>query len=203
MIGVTTQAERRARSREALLEAAARGISRDGYAGLSLERVAAEAGYTRGALYHQFAGKEELALAVVEWVQRTWDAEVRRPAAVASAPVERLLALARGHVVYCRRDIARVLLALRVEFTGRDHPVGQAVRRVLTGLADECAALVTAGQRDGSIPAGPVREIALAYLGVVETTAIQLAGATPYDEQLVLRAARGVLGLPPTAVQED
>jgi hypothetical protein len=28
-------------------------------------------------------------------------------------PVEALLAVARGHAVYCRRDIARVLLALR------------------------------------------------------------------------------------------
>jgi AcrR family transcriptional regulator len=63
-----TQVERRARSREALLESAARGLSRYGYANLVLEEVAREAGYTRGALYHQFADKEDLALAVVEWV---------------------------------------------------------------------------------------------------------------------------------------
>ena len=63
-----TQAERRATTRAALLEAAARGLSRSGYGNLVLEQVAAEAGYTRGALYHQFSGKEELALAVVDWV---------------------------------------------------------------------------------------------------------------------------------------
>ncbi len=192
---MTTQAERRARSREALLEAAARGLSRDGYAGLSLERVAAEAGYTRGALYHQFASKEELALAVVEWVQRTWDAEVRSLAAAETRPVDKLLALARGHVVYCHRDIARVLLALRVEFTGQEHPVGLAVDRIIRDLVEECAELVAAGQADGSLPPGPVRETAAAYLGVVETIAIQLAGVSPYDEELVLRAARGVLGI--------
>ena len=45
-----TQADRRARSRAALLEATARGISRAGYANLVLADVAAEAGYTRGAL---------------------------------------------------------------------------------------------------------------------------------------------------------
>ena len=38
-----TQADRRARSRAALLEATARQISRAGYAGLNLEAVAAEA----------------------------------------------------------------------------------------------------------------------------------------------------------------
>src|SRR2546425_400214 len=60
----------------ALLEAAARGLSRHGYSDLVLERVASEAGYTRGALYHLFASKEELALAVLAWVDETWWAEV-------------------------------------------------------------------------------------------------------------------------------
>ena len=63
------------RNRLSSLEAAARGLSQYGYANLSLERVVSEAGFTRGALYHQFADKEERALAVVRWVERTWHAE--------------------------------------------------------------------------------------------------------------------------------
>lgn len=47
-----TQADRRARSRAALLESAARGLSRYGYGNLVLEQVARDAGFTRGALYH-------------------------------------------------------------------------------------------------------------------------------------------------------
>ena len=39
-------------TRSALLESAARGLSRHGYDNLILEQVAREAGYTRGALYH-------------------------------------------------------------------------------------------------------------------------------------------------------
>ena len=71
-----TQGERRARTKNALLESAARGLSRHGYGNLVLERVAADAGYTRGALYHLFEDKEDLALAVVEWVDETWVEEV-------------------------------------------------------------------------------------------------------------------------------
>src|ERR671910_1843037 len=103
----STQAERRARSRAALLESAARGLSRYGYANLVLEQVAREAGYTRGALYHLFANKEDLALAVCSWVGETWYAEVGHLLAEDSDPVETLKAVARGHAVYCRRDIAR------------------------------------------------------------------------------------------------
>src|SRR5271155_3257953 len=99
----STQADRSARTRGALLESAARGLSRDGYGNLVLEEVAREAGYTRGALYHQFKDKEDLALAVIEWVDEHWMREVGGPAARQPDPVAELLALARGHAVFCRR----------------------------------------------------------------------------------------------------
>ena len=124
-----TQADRSARSRSALLESAARGLSRYGYGNLNLERVASEAGYTRGALYHQFEDKEDLALAVIDWVNENWMREVGRPAKQEPDPVAELIALARGHAVFCRRDIARVVMALRVEFSGQDHPVGRKIGR--------------------------------------------------------------------------
>src|SRR5919106_320884 len=108
--GSRRQAHRSARSRSALLEAAARGISRYGYGNLILERVASEAGYTRGALYHQFRDKEGLALAVIDWVNENWMREVGGPAKQEADPVAELIALARGHAVFCRRDIARVVM---------------------------------------------------------------------------------------------
>src|SRR3954462_1950408 len=100
-----TQAERSARTRDALLEAAARGLSRYGYGNLVLEDVAREAGYTRGALYHQFKDKEDLAMAVVEWVDETWWQEVGGLAEQQPDPGAGLIALARGHAIYCRRDV--------------------------------------------------------------------------------------------------
>src|SRR5271166_4104528 len=85
--GRSTQAERSARTRSALLESAARGLSRYGYGNLILERVASEAGYTRGALYHQFKDKEDLALAVLDWIDETWRQEVGRLIDEESDPV--------------------------------------------------------------------------------------------------------------------
>jgi len=144
-----TQAARSARTRSALLESAARGLSRCGYGNLVLEEVAREAGYTRGALYHQFKDKEDLALAVLEWVNETWWREVGGPAEQQPDPVAALIALARGHAVYCRRDVARVIMALRVEFSGQDHPVGREIKRASRTLVKRCASLITAGRRDG------------------------------------------------------
>src|SRR5271155_239049 len=139
-----TQADRSARTRSALLESAARGLSRYGYGNLILERVASEAGYTRGALYHQFRDKEDLALAVIDWVDETWRQEVGRLVEQESDPVLALIALARGHAVYCRRDIARVAIALRLEFSGQDHPVGRRLERVSESLLQRCVRLINA-----------------------------------------------------------
>jgi AcrR family transcriptional regulator len=192
----STQAERSARSRTALLESAARGLSRYGYGNLVLEDVAREAGYTRGALYHHFEDKEDLALAVVRWVDETWWREVGGLADQQADPAAALIALARGHAVYCRRDVARVVMALRLEFSGQDHPVGREIERISKVLVRRCARLIEAGRRCGSIPPGPpARTVALAYLGAVEGAVIALAGRVPHDEVLTARAAAGVLGL--------
>lgn len=199
-----TQAERRARTREAVLAAAARGLSKYGYANLVLEQVASDAGYTRGALYHLFASKEELALAVVQWVRETWDAEVRRPARAERAPLGSLMMLARGHALYCRRaareryDPARVMLVLRVELSAQDHPVGRAIAAALGELEAECAKLIAAARRNGSMPPGPpVSLTASAFLAVLESVAIEVAGKAPHDVELVERAVRGVFGFAP------
>ena len=192
----STQAERSARTRSALLESAARGLSRYGYGNLILERVASEAGYTRGALYHQFKDKEDLALAVIDWVDETWRQEVGRLIEQEPDPVVALITLARGHAVYCRRDVARVAMALRLEFSGQDHPVGRRLERVSESLVKRCTRLISAGRRAGTIPAGPPgRAVALALVGAMEGAVIQLAGQAPHDEVLAARAAAGVLGL--------
>ncbi len=191
-----TQAERRARSRGALLESAARGLSRYGYGNLALEEVVREAGYTRGALYHQFKDKEDLALAVIEWVNENWMREVGEPAAQQADPVAELLTLARGHAVFCRRDIARVVMALRLEFAGQDHPVGRETERIRETGVKRCVRLINAGRKVGSIPPGPpALSVALALLGALEGAVIALAGHTPHDELLAAYAVAGVLGI--------
>jgi len=191
-----TQADRSARSRNALLESAARGLSRYGYGNLILERVASEAGYTRGALYHQFKDKEDLALAVLDWVDETWREEVGPLVDREPDPVDALVALARGHAVYCRRDVARVAMALRLEFSGRDHPVGRRLEQVSESLVTRCARLINAGRRTGKMPTGPpAKVVALAFIGAMEGAVIELAGRAPHDELLAARAAAGVLGI--------
>ena len=61
-----SQAEKRAETRAALMHAARDVFGRRGYHGASLEEIAAEAGFSTGALYYNFASKEVLFLALLD-----------------------------------------------------------------------------------------------------------------------------------------
>jgi AcrR family transcriptional regulator len=64
--GEFDRSARRAQTRARLLEAAARVYARRGFTGATLEEVASEAGFTKGAVYGHFGSKENLLLALVE-----------------------------------------------------------------------------------------------------------------------------------------
>jgi AcrR family transcriptional regulator len=53
---------KRARTRAALVDAASQLIAEEGYDRLSMDRVAARAGMTKGAIYGNFANKEDLVI---------------------------------------------------------------------------------------------------------------------------------------------
>jgi AcrR family transcriptional regulator len=64
--GEFDRSARKAETRARLLEAAARVYARRGFNGATLEEVAAEAGFTKGAVYGHFGSKENLLLALME-----------------------------------------------------------------------------------------------------------------------------------------
>ena len=79
-----TQAERRAATRNALLDAALELLVEDGYANLTTRRIAARAGVSQGAQQHYFKSKSELVLeAVRHAIARIADDALHRTDALA------------------------------------------------------------------------------------------------------------------------
>jgi AcrR family transcriptional regulator len=66
-----TPERRREQTREALIDAAAQVFADRGFSGASLDEIAQTAGFTRGAIYKNFADKEDLFFAVFDrWNER-------------------------------------------------------------------------------------------------------------------------------------
>ena len=60
------RAERQAETRRRLVDVAREMFLADGYAATSLDKVAEQAGFSKGAVYSNFSGKEELCMAVLD-----------------------------------------------------------------------------------------------------------------------------------------
>jgi AcrR family transcriptional regulator len=99
-----TRGERQAATRAALLSSASRSICEHGMQGASIDRIAKEAGYTKGAFYANFASKEELFLVMLD---EKFAAELERLQAAMTgsgeATAETRLA-AEEFLVYVDRD---------------------------------------------------------------------------------------------------
>ena len=93
-----TRKERQEHTRARLMSSAARVAARRGLEGASLDEVAEEAGYTKGAVYANFAGKEDLFLAMLDARFADRLAELDRVLAVDAPPEEQARRAARDFI---------------------------------------------------------------------------------------------------------
>ena len=161
-----TRAEAKARTREHLLDAAARTFARKGYAGASVEEIAASAGYSIGALYSNFASKEQLFL---ELMAARGERRVTAVAEVLGTgdPVDALAGLLERAA---GRDPD--LMALRAEFwlyAVRNPEAMGALRLQQRQQADALIGVIGATMERWSTPPGvPPAEVAAVVLAMFQ-----------------------------------
>ena len=109
-----TREESRQVTRGRLLEAAASVFAKRGYRRASVEEISSEAGYTIGALYSNFAGKEEVLLALLEEQVARIAERMVTAARAADDPVDKLRAAAREWMAFL--DGEPEMYALMIEF---------------------------------------------------------------------------------------
>jgi AcrR family transcriptional regulator len=94
-----------ARTRTAILDAAARLATVNGLEGLSIGQLATATGMSKSGLYAHFGSKLDLQLATIEAARRTFVAEVLRPALHAPKGIERLLAVCETYLSHVERRV--------------------------------------------------------------------------------------------------
>src|SRR6266536_476613 len=91
-------------TRSELLAAAARVFARRGYHGATVDEIAAEAGYSTGAVYSNFKGKEELFLALADRQVDQRVEEIRKVAEAAEGGDEAGLEAAGQFQAFLERE---------------------------------------------------------------------------------------------------
>jgi len=169
-----TQAQRREGTRAALIGAGRKLFARDGYEAVSSEALVAEAGVTRGALYHHFNGKRGLFAAVFEQVESELVGRFRLEELAGDDPLAALLgAVDQFLEISLESEIQRIALLDGPSVLGWDawHEVEA---RYGLGLIE---AALGAAMEAGAIRRLPVSELSLMLLGAMIEAALQLARA--------------------------
>jgi AcrR family transcriptional regulator len=186
-----TQSERTAQTRAALISTGRRLFGAEGFADVGAERIAREAGMTRGALYHQFADKADLFAAVLDQVE----AEIAQRVATAVAGLDpddtagMLLGGAHAWLdASSEPDLQRIVLLDGPSVLGWERWREICLRHTV-GLI---AALLQDGIDRGSLPAQPVPALTHLLVGAVDEAALYIAqaedpAAARADMDLVLR----------------
>jgi AcrR family transcriptional regulator len=139
--------------RDELLTAALRVFARHGYREASMDAIAAEAGYSKGALYWHFSGKEELLVALLD--ERVDKPMRERFATLASAPVERDMTEEANEAFGQQLDAEREALLLEREYWSlaiRDPELRARYAERQTELRQELAAALEARARHLGTP---------------------------------------------------
>jgi AcrR family transcriptional regulator len=137
-----TREQSRANTRERLLAAARSAFARSGFHGASVEEIASEAGYSTGALYSNFEGKEDLFVALMEREIDEHAQEIASAVREQASISDRAAGGARQWMTMIEREPEALLLFMEFWAYGvRDAGVRPKVaarfaqmRRVLTGL---------------------------------------------------------------------
>jgi len=124
-------------TRGRLLATAEEMFLANGYAATSVEALAAEAGFTTGAIYSNFGGKADLFIAVLEQVTAGELDVVREALASATTDEQRLELFTRATAMDGARFRARIAATLEFLSVVRHDPALQARVLAAQRLADE------------------------------------------------------------------
>ncbi|CAG7083663.1 TetR/AcrR family transcriptional regulator [Mycobacterium avium subsp. paratuberculosis] len=186
-----TQEERSAATRDALIAAARKLWGLRGYTEVGTPEIAAAAGVTRGAMYHQFADKAALFRAVVEAVEQ--DVMARMAVVVvaesgASTPTDAIRAAVDAWLEVSADPEVRQLILLDAPSVLGWAEFRDVAQRYSLGMTEQ---LLTEAIRAGELAEQPVRPLAHVLIGALDEAAMVIATAD--DPDRARRETRQVL----------
>jgi AcrR family transcriptional regulator len=170
----TRQAQHAADTRRALVDAARKLFSRQGYSATSLDELCERARVTKGALYHHFRNKEDLFVAVLEQVEGEF-IEAGSTEADSGADVwENLRAAGRAFLDACTRPSARRIVLEAPAVLGRKRCreiEGQHVLRRMHGALERAV-------REGTLRSDHPEVLAQLLVALFNEASMIVAGAS-------------------------
>jgi AcrR family transcriptional regulator len=173
--GRLTREQSRANTRERLLAAARRVFARSGFHGASVEEIASEAGFSTGALYSNFDGKEDLFLVLMEREIDEHAREIADAVLARSSMAARAAGGARQWMTMIEREPELLLLFMEFWAYGvRDARVRPKVAARFAQMREVLTKLIADGVREFDLELDmPAEQLAVAIDALADGIARQ------------------------------
>ncbi|MBO9531539.1 MAG: TetR/AcrR family transcriptional regulator [Solirubrobacteraceae bacterium] len=190
-----TRRERQAETRQQVVTAARELFLTRGYHGTTLSAVVEAAGFTKGAVYSNFASKAELALAVVEEIERENVEKLAGAFQGASDPAERAKLLTLwGETILS--DTAALRLRAELSFAAMDDPaLAETIRHKSRNVRASVAAMLRGIDHSERFQLD-VPVLADALTALANGVGMQRLGDPDFDVQAFVLAAGVLTGMP-------
>ncbi|SPM39356.1 TetR family transcriptional regulator [Mycobacterium numidiamassiliense] len=185
-----TQEERSAATRDALISAARKLWGLRGYADVGTPEIAAAAGVTRGAMYHQFADKAALFREVVEVVEQDVMARMANVVAASggTTPADAIRAAVDAWLDVSADPEVRQLILLDAPSVLGWADFRDVAQRYSLGMTEQ---LLAEAIKAGQLARQPTRPLAHVLIGALDEAAMVIATAD--DPKRLRRETRQVL----------
>jgi AcrR family transcriptional regulator len=159
-----TREQSKAATRERLLSAARSVFASSGFHGASVEEIASEAGFSTGALYSNFDGKEDLFLVLMEREISDHAREISQAVGTRASVAERAAGGARQWMTIIEREPELLLLFMEFWAYGvRDATARPKVAAQFSQVRDMLTELIADGVREFDLELQmPAEHLALA-----------------------------------------
>jgi AcrR family transcriptional regulator len=170
-----TREQSKANTRERLLVAARKVFARHGFHGASVEEIAAEAGFSTGALYSNFDGKEDLFLVLMEREIDEHAREIAEAVSVRQTVSERATGGARQWMTMIEREPEVLLLFMEFWAYGvRDAGVRPKVAARFAQVREMLTRLIADSAREFDLELDiPAEQLAVAIDAIADGIARQ------------------------------
>jgi AcrR family transcriptional regulator len=163
---MSTSRRQPGRSREQVLERAARLFAEKGYDAASMRDIAEEPAIRPSSLYHHFTGKDRILFEICYGFQSDFNLEVLPELVADRPPAEAIRSAVRAHILFANRRWAEVVVGLR-ERRSLPSELRAPIQAPRRQYRDAIAATIALGCQEGIFDVPDAKLAAMAVLDLV------------------------------------
>ena len=154
-----------------LVEVARKILASKGGEGLTTKALAKDVGFTEGAIYRHFRGKDEILLTLVDEIERTLFDRVAQARVAGETPIEQLEHIFKEHLSYAERRRGVTFLVIAEVLRNSNRQLRQRMRNVLVRYLHAIGAIVRRGVHEGQIdPQVDPNAAAITLFSILQTS---------------------------------